>query len=62
MTNTKILNLAYQAALENWEREKERLERNPDNPYTKAREKARWDEVTEIQSMLMAEDLKAMSI
>ena len=56
MTQLKILNLAYMAAMEKWGKEFENLRQNPSNEITQAREKKLWAEAEEIKNMVIAEE------
>ena len=52
MKNERILNLAYEAALQRWEKAQEKLENNPDSDRTKFNEKIAWEELREIEKIL----------
>lgn len=52
MTELKLYTLAYQGALEAWERERRYLEELPDNPFTSEREQKAWEVVDEISKKL----------
>ena len=58
MTQLKILNLAYMEALNKWGKEFEKLQKNPSNEFTKAREEKLWAEVEEIKNMVIAEETR----
>lgn len=58
MTQLKILNYAYLAALNCWAVEHDRLKENPNNTITQAREQKLWAEVEEIRDMAIAEEAR----
>lgn len=53
MTQKRIVMLAYQAALEIWNRELEHLQELPDNPFTQARERKAYAELEEIRAEMI---------
>lgn len=53
MTQERILELAYDAQLAIWAKEKEHLDNLPDNPFTQAREQRAWNELQIIRAMMM---------
>lgn len=51
MTIKDVFSLAWRAALDIWAKEAEYLEKNPDNPFTKERERAAWARLKAIESI-----------
>lgn len=58
MTQIRILNLAYAAAVTNWARATDCSTADPNNPYAKARERRAWTELKEIEDLLKKEESK----
>ena len=54
MTQIRVLTLAYDAALDRWGREYDRLKADPDNEITQHRERRSWEELQEVQHLLKA--------
>ena len=52
MTQERILQLAYNAQLEIWAKEKDILDKLPDNKISKYREQKAWNDLKEIEKMM----------
>lgn len=60
MRDTKIYRYAYLMALEVWAKEKDIIEKNPENEIAKHRERKYWSDVEEIGRLYKeAEDREA---
>lgn len=59
MTTYNILKYAYNGALAAWAKEKEILDRNPDNIIAQYKEKKKWTDLQEIREMLLKEEQQA---
>ena len=56
MTDLRILHLAYVTAVNNWAKECEHATADPNNSYSKARERRAWNELKEIEDLLKIEE------
>ena len=56
LTDMQILQLAWDAQLAQWSREKDRLDSRPNSEFCKAREEKHWKRLQEIESLM--EELK----
>lgn len=55
ITDGRIIELAKQAAIMNWHHAKEKLDEMPENRIRISREKRAWEEVLEIESLMIVE-------
>lgn len=58
MTEQKIYELAWSQQITIWGKEKEALDRLPDNEVTKERERNAWNRLKEIEKMMEAKGYK----
>lgn len=58
MTDLRILHLAYVTAVNNWAKECEHATADPNNSYSKARERRAWNELKEIEVLIKEEESK----
>ena len=58
MTNERILNLAYDRALEIWGNEHDKLNEQPDSLMAQIREKRAWEELKEIENLIKKQENK----
>lgn len=53
MTQKKILDYAHTTALQIWAKERECLDKLPDNEFVQARERKAWEELQEIGRLVI---------
>lgn len=58
MTEERIYKLAWMKQLDIWEKEKDALDRLPDNEITRAREEKAYKRLIEIENMMKAKGYK----
>lgn len=58
MTQSRILKLAWRAALDYWAKEDDILHRNPESEIAKVRTENAWAEVEELERLIREEEKK----